>query len=203
MLVILLAAMQAIAADRIWDIEFFGHKGIDTAEVRRTLAVQEGDRFTDETESLIRKGVLRTTGKEPTDVAAICCDEKGNRLLFIGLRGESYKSFAYLTEPTGNQRLPLSIIDLYKRLDGAIEAAVRKGGDAAQEDDSQGYALLKDPAARALQLEVRQWALKRERELMAVLEFSSAVEHRRVAGDALGYARQSRRQVARVGARRS
>jgi hypothetical protein len=86
-------------------------------------------------------------------------------------------------------------VNLYDRLDHALEAAVRKGGRVAEEDDSKGYALIKDPAARSLQLAVREWALKHEAELLRVLEFSSAVEHRRIASDAIGYARQSRDQI--------
>jgi hypothetical protein len=139
--------------------------------------------------------VADVIGKEPTDVAAICCDEKGNRLLFIGLPGASNKSFAYNAEPKGNERLPSDIMEIYARLDRALEAAVRRGGQAAEEDDSNGYALMKDPAARSLQLAVRQWAIKHERELMRVLEFSGAAAHRRVAADAIGYARQSREQI--------
>lgn len=86
-------------------------------------------------------------------------------------------------------------MNLYGRLDHEIEAAVRRGGQAAEEDDSNGYALVKDPTVRSLQLAVHQWAIKRERELLRVLEFSSAVEHRRVASDAVGYARQSQDQI--------
>lgn len=84
---------------------------------------------------------------------------------------------------------------LYRRLERAIEAAVRRGGQAAEEDDSNGYALVKDATARSLQLAVRQWAIKHEQELFRALEFSSAIEDRRVASDAMGYARQSRGQI--------
>ncbi len=134
-------------------------------------------------------------GKEPTDVAAICCDEKGNRLLFIGLPGASNKSFAYNPEPKSKERLSSDIMGLYGRLDRALEAAVRRGGQAAEEDDSNGYALIKDRTARSLQLEVRQWAVKHERELLRALECCAAVEHRRVASDAMGYRRQSHQQI--------
>ena len=172
-------------------------------KIRKALPVNEGDRYSDQTKSVVRQVVLDAIGKPPTDVATICCDEKHNLLLFIGVPGGSYKSFIYHAEPTGKDRLPPSLMDLYKRLDTAIEDAVRRGGEGTQEDDSHGYSLMKDPAARAMELSVRQWALRNERELMRVLEFSSAVQDRRVAGDALGYARQSRRQIlALVGAAR-
>jgi hypothetical protein len=134
-------------------------------------------------------------GREPTDVAAICCDEKGNRVLFIGLPGTSNRKFTYNGVPDGNEHLPLDLRQIYSRLDRAIEAAVRTGGKAAQEDDSKGYSLLNDSSARSLQLQVHQWALTHERELIQVLRSSSSVKDRRIASDALGYARQSREQV--------
>ncbi|MGH9629399.1 MAG: hypothetical protein ACRD7E_13850, partial [Bryobacteraceae bacterium] len=191
---LLLAAAPAPASDRIGDIEFFGYKGFDIAKIRKVLPVTEGDEYSDQTKRLVRQAVAGASGKEPTDVAVICCDEKGRRLLFIGLPGATYKSIAYNPAPKGDERLSPEIMNLYGRLDKAIEAAVRKGGESAQEDDSNGYALIKDPNARSLQLAVREWALKNEREVLRVLESSSAVRHRRVASDALGYARQSHNQ---------
>jgi len=194
-LLVILGVAPAVAKDRIGDIEFFGYKGIDVTEIRRTLPVHEGDEYSDRTKGGVRRAVAAITGKEPTDVAAICCDEKGDRLLFIGLLGGSNKGFTYNPEAEGSVRLPSSIIEVYGRLDQALEAAARSGGQAAEEDDSNGYALIKDPTARSLQLEVRQWAIKHEGELMRVLEFSEATEDRRVASDAMGYTRQSREQM--------
>jgi hypothetical protein len=195
LLLALLGSLPAHASDRIGDIEFFGHKGIDVAKVREALPVREGDAYSDRTKTQVRQAVAGAIGNQPTDVAVICCDENGNRLLFIGLPGASHKAFAYNPEPTGEAWLSPEILDLYSRLDPALEAAVRKGGDAAQEDDSNGYALINDPEARSLQLAVRQWAVGHEPELIQVLKFSSAAQHRRVASDALGYARQSRDQI--------
>jgi hypothetical protein len=194
-LIFLFIVSPALAGDRIGDIEFFGYKDLDIASIRKALPVHESDEYSDRTKAQIRQSIVSATGKEPTDIAAICCDEKGNRLLFIALSGASNKGFSFNPQPKGNQRLPSDIMNVYARLDHAIEAAVRKGGQSAEEDDSNGYALIKDPAARALQLAVRQWAIRQERQLLKVLEFSAAVEHRRVASDAVGYARQSHKQL--------
>ncbi|MEJ7608131.1 MAG: hypothetical protein WKF37_18165 [Bryobacteraceae bacterium] len=183
------------ASDRIGDIEFFGYKGLDIEKIRKALPVREGDEYSDRSKNEVRQAVAGALGKDPTDVAAICCDERGNRLLFIGLPGTLNKGFIYNAEPKGKERLPSNIMDLYGRLDHALEAAVRRGGQAAEEDDSNGYALVRDPTARSLQLDVRQWAIRHERELLRVLEFSTAVEHRRVASDAMGYAPQSHKQI--------
>ena len=195
-LFLLAATPFAMAGERLGDIEFFGYQGFDVAKIRAALPVHEGGEFSQQTAvSLIREAVAAAIGQQPTDVSTICCDEPGNRLLFIGLPGSSYKSFAYHPEPSSKDRLPRAIMGLYSKLDRAIESAVRKGGDAAEEDDSNGYALIKDPRARALQVAVRQWALKHEPELLRTLEFSHSAAQRRVAADALGYARQSRAQI--------
>jgi hypothetical protein len=195
LLLFLVCAIAARSADRIGYIEFFGYKGLDLAAIRKAMPVHEGDAYSGQVKIQVRQALAAAIGKPPTDVAAICCDEKGNRLVFIGLPGASSKSFVYNPDPQGKERLPAAIMDLYSQLDHALEAAVRKGGDAAQEDDSYGYALVNDPDARSLQNDVRQWAVQHESELLRVLEFSFAVEHRRVASDALGYARQSHRQI--------
>ncbi len=190
-----LIATQSATAAAIGDIEFFGYKGFDIATTRKALPLHEGDVYSQKAKDSIRQSVLQTIGTAPTDVAAICCDENGDRLIFIGLPGGSYKSFAYNPEPKGDGRLPPKVMNLYQRLDRAMEEAVQRGGDAIHENDSYGYALISDPAARALQLQVREWAVGHEQELVRVLDSSSAVEHRRVASDALGYGRQSRAQV--------
>ena len=71
------ALLRAIASGRIGDIEFFGYKGIDIAKVRKALPVHEGDAYSDRTKSQVRQAMTGVIGKEPTDVAAICCDDKG------------------------------------------------------------------------------------------------------------------------------
>lgn len=191
---VLLAAVTAtvpgLAAERVGSIEFFGYKGLDVEKIREALPLRAGDEYTAETKDRIRRAAGRVT-----DIAAVCCDENGAQLIFVGLAGESYKDFAYNRQPTGRARLGPEILGIYGRLETALEAAVRKGGEAAQEDDSQGYALAKDPPARTVQLELRAWALQHERELFRVLETSADARHRRVASDAAGYLRQSKRQM--------
>jgi hypothetical protein len=195
LIAVLLPGAQAFAEERISQIEFFGYKGLDAETLRRALPVREDDPRIDAVEQNIRNAVVASIGKEPTDVAILCCDESGAHLVFIGLPGASSKPFAYYPAPGGKARLSASIATLYARLDKAGEAAARKGGDAAEEDDSKGYALIKDPAARSLQLALRRWAVNHEDQIFRVLNDSSDAYHRRVAADALGYSRQSRRQI--------
>lgn len=187
--------LPAFGADRIGDIEFFGYGRLDAATVRKALPVREGDAYADGAPALIRKAVIQVLGKGPTDIAAPCCDERGNRLLFIGLPGASYHSFSYDPAPTGQERLPAEIMGVYGRLERALEAAVRKGSDGAKEDYSRGYALNQDATARSIQFELRGSAVLHESALLRVVGQSSDVSHRQVAAHALGYATQSRQQI--------
>jgi hypothetical protein len=192
---LLAIALPAARADRIGDIEFFGYAGLDVEAVRKALPVREGDAYTDEVPDRIRQAVNQLLRRAPTDIAAPCCDENGKRFLYIGLPGGSYKSFVYLPPPTGDERLPANLMSIYDRLGDAMYSAVRKGGDAAREDDSRGFALNQDPPLRHLQLELRQWAVLHESVLLPVLERSSHAGHRAVAAHVLGYANRSRHQV--------
>jgi len=190
----LVLSLTAFGRDRIGDIEFFGAKGLEMARIRDAVPVKSGDAYSDGVKGRVRKALSVVSG-EPTDVAAICCDEDGDYLLFIGLGGTSSRVIQFNPPPAGRQRLPLKIVRAYARLDKAIEAAVRAGGSAAEEDVSHGYALIKDPAARKIQMEVRQWVLQHEANVREVLAHSAVISHRRIAGDALGYARQSEGQI--------
>jgi hypothetical protein len=195
-ILIILIALPAIARDRIWDIEFFGYKGIDLEAVRKTIPVREGDDYSgDETKKKVQQAVSDALGRDATDVAGICCNENGDQVLFIGLPGASSKRFTYNPAPKGTARLSDEITALNDRLNQALEAAVRKGGDAAREDDSTGYALAHDSAARSLQLKLREYALAHEGELLSVLKSSADPKQRATAANALGYAHQSSRQI--------
>jgi hypothetical protein len=187
---------QANPGETIGAIDFFGYQGLDVAKVRAALPVHEGDQLGQQTKGMIEEAVARVIGKKPTQVATVCCDQKGRSLIYIGLPGGTYKPFLLNPVPTSSERLPVEIVSLEERAGQALAAAVQKGGGAAEEDDSQGYALSKDPPARALQLEIRKWAVGHGQELMRVLQSSSDAKQRRVASVALGYAQQSREQIA-------
>jgi hypothetical protein len=98
--------------------------------------------------------------------------------------------------PNGDVRLSKELLALEARLEQAFEEAMRKGGDSVMEDDSQGYALMHDPKERALQLELRAYAVKHEPELLRAAADCSDAKQRAYAVEALGYTQQSPRQIA-------
>jgi hypothetical protein len=195
---ILFASAAAVAQEkpiRIGEIEFFGYAGVDLQKVRAALPFLEGDEINRETwlEKMERaqRAVTEATGKAPTDVGAVCCDERGNLSIFIGLSGSPMR---YLPAPQGAARLPSSIINLYEQSLHALEDATRRG--VAFDDPSKGYSLSGYMPLRAVQLKIRAYALHHEALLRDVLASSSDQRQRGVAAEALGYARRSRRQLA-------
>src|SRR5580765_8526315 len=100
MAVMLTAAVARVPApDRrpLAEVDFFGYKGLDVAAVRAALPFHEGDSFpppkvtSDHLKKQTAEAIKKTIGREPTDVAFICCDAKQNYTAFIGLPGESYQ----------------------------------------------------------------------------------------------------------------
>jgi hypothetical protein len=184
---------------RLDAIDFFGYKGLDVPSIRSGLPLREGDAFPgarsmDEWKQSIKDSVRHVTGHEPTDVRMVCCDDRQNWMIYIGLRGESNQPVAYNSAPEGADRLPLNIVKLYQEMMDASRDAVMKG--KSKEDDSQGYALSEDSGQRAKQMALREYALHNEAKLLTVLASSSDPRHRQIAAAALGYARQSDRQIA-------
>lgn len=196
----LLIALPALAAkERIGSVEFFGYDGLDLAAMkalRDGLHVKPGQRVTEETVEKIQANIAKILGQEAASVDMTCCDAKGRNTLYIGLSGKSVHPFPYNPEPKDDLWLSQELQALSERFDAAWLAAVKKGGMAAQEDDSNGYALLKDAAARTVQLQMREYAIHHEEELLHVLKDSQYEGQRALAATALGYADFSPAQVA-------
>jgi hypothetical protein len=181
--------------DTIGLINFFGYRGLDVARIRDALPVKAGSPMTKQTNPMIEKAVTRISGQQPTDVAQVCCDPTGRMLIYIGLRGETFKPFGLNSAPTGTVHLPQESVELSDRVDDAFYKAAIKG--RMGEDWSQGYALSKDdPTLRTLQMQERTWALAHGPELIQVLRDSADASQREIASEFLGYAEQSPAQIA-------
>lgn len=179
---------------RIGESEFFGYAGIALDEVRAALPFREGDEFSfdtvEEKKRQAQEAVKRVTGRPPTDLELVCCDNQGNWTVFIGLSG---KTMRHNPRPKGKTRLPVSAIRMYERFLSILLEDVQKG--AAAEDRSKGYAVSEYAPLRSVQLKMRAYAVGREVLLRNVLATSSYDQHRVVASHLLGYSRQSKSQI--------
>ncbi len=186
---------------RIGEIEFFGYSGMDLAPVRSALPIHEGDSLELSDEAVnkvvaqIKDAVQRFAGHAPTDIDPVCCDDKGQWMIYIGLAGPG-SGFRHNAAPSGPVKLPQNGLPLYQKAMDANMEAISKG--QAGEDDSKGYSLSEEPGYRAKQLAMREYALRHNAQIRGVLESSSQVEQRQAAAELLGYGRQSKQQVTRL-----
>ena len=182
---------------RIGSIDFYGYAGLNLEQIKAALPLRVGDLFPGPFETMegIKKTVTSVTGRPPTDVSPVCCDAQGNYMIYIGLPGTSIKPTELNPVPTGSTHFPPKIAELYDQIMEANTASVLKGN--AREDTSKGYALSTTyPPLREKQLAVRAYAIRHEKLIRAVLDSSSDARQRIVAAYLLGYARQSRQQIA-------
>jgi hypothetical protein len=207
-LVCLLMAPLIFAEDqRVGFVAFFGQEGLDTVAIRHALPFHEGSIVpfgADDTDSVdianrweqdVKDAVKRLIGREPPDVARVCCTNSGDLLVYIGLPGKSFRLIRYNEAPKGTVRLPEILVSLDGQIDKLLFKAVLEG--RIGEDDSEGYALFKDdPELRKKQLEFRDQARLNDRAVFKVIESSSDAKQRAIGATALGYLRQSDRQIA-------
>ena len=178
-------------------IEFFGQTGIDEARLGAALTVRPGDEITHEgwgaSKAKLSASLKGVVGKDPTDIATVCCDPQGHVLLYIGIPGPTVKSLRYRPLSTGNERFPTGVTKLQADYEHALGDGIQKG--QAAEDDTKGYALSQYAPLKAVQLQMRQTALSIEPRIRRVLATSRYNEQRVLAAQLMGYANRSPGQV--------
>lgn len=193
--VLLALAGSAAAADHVAYIDFFGYEGIDVAALRQALPVHAGDVFNEAAQRQIRQAVRRTARVEVTEVAGVCCDPHGATWVFVGLPGKTWREIKLNPMPDGRIRLAPELLAIMTKMEDARFDGVKKGGDAAAEDESQGYSLSHYPPAKELEMRLREYALAHEDEIYNALDSSADNYTRDQAAIAAGYTRQSPRQI--------
>jgi len=182
---------------RIGSIDYYGYAGLNLDQIRSAQPLHVGDPFPGPAETFekITKAVTSVLGRPPTDIDPVCCNREGNYTFFIGLPGASVKETKLNPVPNGKLQLPPEVVQLYNETLEAWSASVLGGN--AREDRSKGYALsTTDSRLRAKQEAMREYATKHEDLIRDVLETSSEAQQRLVAAHFLGYANQSKTQIA-------
>jgi len=179
-------------------IDFFGYGGLDLQAVREKLPIHVGqsinpDKFEGHEEAAVEREVQRVTGRPPTEVGIVCCGDENRLLIYIGLAGSSTRPLITSPAPNGSEHLDPQALKLYDEFETAASKAISRGD--SQEDWSQGYALLADPAVHAIQLKVRAYAIDKEAEFEAVLRHSASAKQRAISAYLLGYAKRSATQI--------
>jgi hypothetical protein len=191
-------ASQSDNKRTVANIDFFGYGNFDVLKLQSVLPIRAGEPIKQGEwgtyRSRIEEAIRSETGKPPTDVALVCCNEDGNSMIYIGVSGTSSAAVKHKRAPMGEVRLPAAALKLSQESEEALSKAVMAG--RAQQDNSNGYALSANPELRVKQLQIREFALGNEDLLRNVLLSSSDAEHRAIAAEFLGYVNVSARQIA-------
>lgn len=204
LLIILLLSPSAAAQveqrqARVGLIDFYGYTGFDVDKVRAALPVREGETFPtpqalNAMRPRIEEAVRLVTGRPATEVSFLS-PGRDELIIYVGLSGKNVKSLPRNPAPKGTARLPSEAVDVYRQVESAFFSAMQRG--ASGDDHSKGYSLSADDATlREKQLAMHEYAARHEAVIRAVLRSSADDEQRRMAAEMLGYANQSRRQVA-------
>ncbi|ADW68632.1 hypothetical protein [Granulicella tundricola] len=180
---------------KVGGVYYFGYGGVDLSKLRALLPLHAGDNFSYATfdEDEAAAAVTHVTGKPPTDISEVCCDEAKKVTFYVGLAGTTSRTLPSNVPPTGADHVAPEALALYDAEMTALGLAMAAGRNG--EDDSQGYTLLNDPASHAINLKMRAYAVGREAEITRVLEHASNVKQRQVAAALLGYVQRSSTQV--------
>jgi hypothetical protein len=201
LIAILTAAAPALSQHEsftIGAIDFYGRDRVNVDLIRAALPLREGDQLSrGSKERMVRrvkKAIRQATGREVSDVAPVCCDERGRLSVYIGLRGNSPGQTLYNPSPTGSTHLPAGALTLHQDVEKAWLNAMEKG--VSGEDDSKGYALSLDPETRTKQLALHAYVARHSRLVRRVLASARSVKQRQIAAEMLGYADISPEQIA-------
>jgi len=189
-LLFLLLAQHSAQLPPIGVIDFYGASTLPESQLRKALPFHEGQSLSADTVERRKElgeaaAALRLLSNvSDAQVKTVCCDQ--NRIIiYVGIQERGALPMKFADAPVGTSRLPQVVTETGKQLDDAIMQAVRSGH--AEEDDSNGYALAKDPASRALQQRYVLFAEKYGDQLREVLQHSSDGEQRALAAEVLGY----------------
>ena len=184
----------------IANVDFFGYGKLEVKKLRSALPIRAGESIEQSEWSSYRtrieEAIRSETGKPPTDVQVVCCNEQGNPMIYIGVAGTSSVAARHKPAPAGEVRLPAAALKLSQETEEALRKAASAG--RTQQDLSNGYALSVDPELRIKELQIREFALHNEKLLRTVLSSSSEPEHRAIAAEFLGYVNTSASQIAEL-----
>src|SRR5919201_4892103 len=174
---------------RVGIIDFYGLHRVPQSQARAAVMVREGDEVVlgGELPASFVESKRRLTaipGVISARLELVCCDE-GRAIVYVGIQERGAPVLHFRAGPRGAVRLGNDIVQAGDELSRAWMAAVQRGD--VTEDDSNGHALMHDPATRAIQERFIVYARDVSR-LRAVLRHSSDAAHRALAAQILGYA---------------
>jgi hypothetical protein len=182
------AAVPADSQREIGIIDFYGLNHVRANDLRRAITINEGTAVRHDASATLRaeveKRVAGMPGVAHAQANIVCC-ENDRLILYVGVQEKGAQGMPFRPAPTGAVRLSADMVQAGVELDRAIEAAVQSGN--AQEDDSEGHSLARDPAIRGVQEHFLSYADEHLLELRAVLHECADAKQRALAASVIGY----------------
>ena len=191
--VLLLITVCGVAGQefQIGIIDLYGLSRVPADQVRGALTFKEGDTISfggDERPAFLTASENRVAllpGVVRARTSVVCCDQ-GRAIVYVGVEEAGAATMQFRAAPLGGARLAPDIVQSGEEFSKALMLAVQRGD--AEEDRSEGHALNRDPAMRAIQERFLVYAKRDLPELRLVLRSSSDAAHRALAAQVLGYA---------------
>ena len=174
----------------VGSIDFYGLVHVAESEARGALVVKAGDTLAppdDGQPTAIRESVRRLErlpGVRSARVEIVCCSA-GALMLYVGIEERGTPGTSFRHPPGGDVRLPAEVVRAGRTFEEAFQAAIMRGDFV--EDDTEGHALMHDPAARAAQRRFVDLAARHLDALRTVLRTSSDAGQRALAAQVLAY----------------
>lgn len=181
------AAQRGPSEVAIGTIDFFGVRDSSLEKLREALTFKEGEMLSVDSPlafAASKKKLMELPGTKNANITAVCCTD-GRVSLFVGIQEAGAPVLQFNDAPTGAVRLEQHVLDVGREFESALRAAVLRG--QAQEDDSQGHALARDPAVRAAQEHFIAYARTGTAKLRKVLRNSADKKHRALAAMVIAY----------------
>ncbi len=183
-LALLLLSVQDPQIPPIGIIDFYGLRTVTEQQARAALQIKEGDSLSDEPKDA-RRRLEALPGVAQAQLEMVCCDG-GKAILYVGIAEKGVPAFQFRQAPKGTIKLPKDIKQAGEEFQKAQMDAVLKG--KADEDNSQGHALMSDSVARAIQQRFLTFAARDLNLLRDVLRHSADAEQRALAAQVIAYA---------------
>ncbi|MEO6447031.1 MAG: hypothetical protein ABIZ91_19320, partial [Gemmatimonadaceae bacterium] len=172
-------------------IDFYGIERLPAARLREALTFREGDTLF--MAGGARPAMLADSERRLAAVpgvlgarASVVCCEQGAAMVYIGIRERGAAELVFSPAPAGDEQLAADVVVAGAAFQQALLAAVRRA--EVEEDRSQGHALARDSATRAIQEQFIVLARRDLPGLRGVLHHSASGAQRALAVQLLGYA---------------
>jgi hypothetical protein len=171
-------------------IDVYGLSRVTVDQVRGVLTFKEGDAVSlggNQQPAFLTASenrVAQLPGVVGARIKVVCCDQ-GRAIAYVGVEEAGATTTVFRAAPVGAARLAPDIVQSGEQFSKAGLLAAQRGD--AEEDRSEGHALNRDPAMRAIQERFLVYAKRDLPALRLVLRSSSDAAHRALAAQVLGY----------------